>query len=332
VTDLIVTTDPVMSPNSHWAAVQKIVVPPDPMVCGNDIALIILSQNIDLPQYVTPAVEAAITDHSVYSYLETAIGYGIDAPGDNGSGGTRRIKQNIDVQCIPNDPNRFRDCTKDSSWQTYMTANEFVAGNGTCEGDSGSSAYEQNAFSGGNWLSLGVLSRGGTQGSLCVQAIYTRLDAWASLIISTAIDAASLGGYTASSWTTATPPSLADAGTSTDSGNAGDEGPAPADPGAPCSDTQPCNPPAECSSLDGTNFVCTDKCGANASCATGFKCIGGDCFPEPAGTNSAQQGTTQTAGCSVGAARTDPTTPVPWRAGALAMVALGALVHRRRRG
>src|SRR5207244_1788521 len=97
--------------------------------------------------------------------------------------GTRRIRQGIALSCIPND-STFPNCLRQEGGQ--MTAAEFASGNGTCEGDSGSSAYDEGNFVKGNWVSFGVLSRGGTMGSTCIGGIYTRFDAWSSLIVDTA--------------------------------------------------------------------------------------------------------------------------------------------------
>src|SRR4029077_17977507 len=76
--DMWVTFGPTVHSNPPYTVAQIIV--PQPMaVCGNDIALLILSQNqtIDLPQYVTPTIKPPMTDHNVYTTKVTAIGYGV---------------------------------------------------------------------------------------------------------------------------------------------------------------------------------------------------------------------------------------------------------------
>ena len=141
-------------------------------VCGNDIALLILSTNIQLPQYVEPVINPPMTDHSQWATTVAAIGYGIDTPTDmtGQTAGTRRIKENISLVCIPNDTT-FTNCFSDPSVEAILTATEFESGDGTCEGDSGSSAYDQTQFNAGKWASFGVLSRGGvsTDGTTCVR-------------------------------------------------------------------------------------------------------------------------------------------------------------------
>ena len=125
--------------------------------------------------------------------MVTAIGYGIDTPTDTtgASAGTRRIKENVKLTCIPNDTS-FTDCFSDPTARQVLTASEFVSGDSTCEGDSGSGAFEQSNFDQGKWVAFGVLSRGGvsTDGTTCEQPIYSRFDAWGSLIVGAAQQAA----------------------------------------------------------------------------------------------------------------------------------------------
>jgi MYXO-CTERM domain-containing protein len=201
--NILVSTNANLSdPSAQAVAAKKVIVPSganQTAVCGNDIALLILSQNISLPAYVTPVLNPPMTDHTRYSTTVTAIGYGItsatDPTGD--TAGTRRIKQNVKLTCIPGDP-MFTNCYP--SPDNSMTMAEFSSGNGTCEGDSGSDAYEQDNFNSGRWVGFGVLSRGGDSGSTCLGGIYTRFDAWSSLIIDAATQAAASGGYDVPSW------------------------------------------------------------------------------------------------------------------------------------
>ncbi len=181
--------------------VSQIVTPTPTQFCGNDLSLLILGENVPasvVPVLVTPEIWNPI-DSPQYAAKETAIGYGVDAPDDaaTNSAGVRRILEDIDIACIPGDP--ALNCAPVK--QSGVATNEFEAGNGPCSGDSGSSAYEQSNFDAGNWLSFGVLSRGGVQGDMCIGSIYTQLYPWQSLIVSTAQQAASLGGYPAPPWT-----------------------------------------------------------------------------------------------------------------------------------
>src|SRR5204863_6953487 len=83
--NLVVTTDSDLSTATTGIAVSKVITPTasdQASVCGHDIALLILSKNVSLPSYVTPAIKPAITDHSAYSTTVTAIGYGVTSASD----------------------------------------------------------------------------------------------------------------------------------------------------------------------------------------------------------------------------------------------------------
>ncbi|MGH7282714.1 MAG: trypsin-like serine protease [Polyangiaceae bacterium] len=311
-----VTNDVNMDPNSaNWHQATKVVTPTDTKFCGNDLALIILSDTIDIPTYVTPLVEDSMSD-TKYEKKITAIGYGVTSATGQDSG-TRRIRQDIAVQCIPGDTST--DCT-----QSFDVAdNEFEAGDGTCSGDSGSSAYEQANYTAGTPLTFGMLSRGGEQGDTCIGSVYTRTDKWAALIRQTAQEAASTGGYPAPAW-------------------AGADG--TADPGAegqPCTTSDECDTKT-CASPDGNTSYCVSTCDPNSpSCDDGYTCNAdpnGDnyCFPDhPIGSDSADGGgngdtsSSSSSGCSVARAG-GPSSPVPWKAGAL-MLGLALMGVRRRR-
>ena len=278
-------------------------------VCGNDIALLILKNNIvigssgsmiDLASYVVPAIDPPMTD-SVYSNKVTAIGYGIDTPTDDGgvTAGLRRIKENIGLVCIPNDPNvSTLDCFQGpnaSVAKQVLSANEFVSGDSsTCEGDSGSNAFDQGFFDKGQWVSFGVLSRGSVSpdGQTCVQPIYTRFDAWSSLLITAAkqAQAAASPTYPLPLWAggAAIDASLPPPSASSSSGGAATAstgqtclGTGSAAEGTPCACANDCAS-NECVTIDGSHYVCANPCNAG-SCSSGFSCHGTGansyCFP-----------------------------------------------------
>jgi hypothetical protein len=219
--DLLVTTDTTITMNSSFLHVTNVIVPTganQTSVCGNDIALLILKNNINLTKYAVPVIDPPMTS-TTFQPVVTAIGYGITTPTDTAgdTAGTRRIKQNVQLTCIPNDSS-FVDCFTDPVAKTILTAGEFVSGDSTCEGDSGSGAFEQGNFDMGNWLAFGVLSRGGvsTDGKTCEQPIYTRFDAWGPLIIQAAVTASQQAAargqpYPLATWAGGTGP-LADGG------------------------------------------------------------------------------------------------------------------------
>jgi MYXO-CTERM domain-containing protein len=181
--------------------VVEIQTPQPQSICGNDLALLILGRPIQLAAYAEPSINPPMTDHNAYSTSLTEIGYGLDSPSNDNSAGVRRIRKNVGLVCIPNDSS-FNDCFSESALKSAMSAHEFQSGDGTCEGDSGSSAFDQKNADAGKWITFGVLSRGATQGSTCSTAVYTRLDAWASLLVGAAQKAATMGGYVVPAWTT----------------------------------------------------------------------------------------------------------------------------------
>lgn len=324
----ITTNDYLFQNTLGWHQVSQIVTTPGSKVCGNDMALLILKNNVSSGEAptVTPVVQYMMTDHPRYSTTETAIGFGNTSP--SGGAGTRRIKQNIKIACIPGD--KGIDC----GMQTQITQNEFATGDGTCSGDSGSSAYEQKNFNNSQWVSFGVLSRGGESGGMCLGGIYTRTDMWKSWIIQTAQTAAQAGGYPPPSWTLpppVTPDGGTDAGIAPGTGQIGDV----------CGDITDCAQGLVCQAKTADDpSICTTPCDVNApACPDGFECasdgVNDYCFPAPppptpapdAGSGNGAK--TVTAGC---ATVPDPTKPVPWKGLSIA-AALGAvaLLRRRRR-
>jgi V8-like Glu-specific endopeptidase len=298
VTSLYVTTSSVLMRNDDFASVVKIIVPTgadQTSVCGNDIALIILDHNIDLPQYVTPTISPPMTDHTLYPTTVTAIGYGLSTPLDEAgvTAGTRRIKQDIPLYCIPNDTT-FANCFSDSMAMKVLSADEFVSGDAsTCEGDSGSGAYDQTSFDKGSWVAYGVLSRGGVSmdGKTCIEPVYSRFDAWGPLLIQAATEAASMGGYSAPVWAGGTGPNLAATDASTDVASVSAFG-----DGTACGADSDCAS-GNCVSTDDVHFVCASPCGTG--CATGSTCQAGYCF---AGSSAAGGGPPpKGGGCAVDA-------------------------------
>jgi hypothetical protein len=333
-----ITTYYSMFSSAGWHGVKHIFTTPGSTICGNDISLLELNDNVPLSEagaYVTPLVQYSMTDHTRYSTTDTAIGYG-DTDAVTQDPGTRRIIQNVNIQCIPGDP--VIDCM---AAPTIFTNNDFITDNATCEGDSGSSAFEQKNFNKGIPLSMGVLSRGGASGSVCVEPIYTRTDGLRTFIVSTALTAASDGAYTPPAWTQPAPP--ADAGTPPpDAGSDGSTPPPPGTLGAPCADNTECNTGLCLSNDGGTTYICSQTCdptGNGSDCALpNYVCSAstgadggptGYCFPAP--PTSGDGGTTGGGGgCAVG--RSDPSKPVPWGTLTLAGAYLAiALVRSRRR-
>jgi hypothetical protein len=217
VSNLYVSTDTELALTSALLPAVEVIVPTgawEDLLCGNDIAVLILSKNIELPQYAVPALDPRMTDHAAWATTVTAIGYGEDGISSQiGTLGTRRILQGIPLQCIPNDTT-FADCYADPTLRSTVAGAEFVSGAGPCVGDSGSGAFDQTQFGAGKWVAFGVLSRGDAHA--CAVSVYTRFDSWKWLLVAAAQRGAQLGGYAVPAWAAAPP---RDAGT--DAGEGG---------------------------------------------------------------------------------------------------------------
>jgi hypothetical protein len=267
---LYVTTNTTMTnapSGAGWHQVKKIYTPSDAHVCGNDIALLILGDIVAGSEAtpIVPGVQYPMNDPK-YSTRFEAVGYGNTSPANQGAG-TRRIKKNIRVLCIPGD--EYMDCPADAN----INPREFVGGDGTCEGDSGSSAYEDSTFDTPKSLSFGVLSRGGvsTDGTMCQGSLYTRLDAWRDLVVQAADDASA--GWTNypkpnPDWTVYVPPPVTDAGTD---GKPVSTTPTPGAVGDPCSTGKDCAS-QQCIDPGDGNLICSEACTDSSTCPDGFDC------------------------------------------------------------
>jgi hypothetical protein len=348
---LIVTNDGKISPTSHFVGVKQIITPTGAQqtkVCGNDIALLILDQSITLSQYVTPTINPPMTDPR-YSITVTAIGYGIDTPLDTSgmSAGVRRIHQNVALACVPNDPTFF-GCYSEPGVAQFLSPDEFVSGNAsTCEGDSGSGAFDQGSFDRGVLVSFGVLSRGAADldSGICIQPVYSRFDAWGDLLVAGATQAASLGGYAIPAWARSAPTDAGDgnagaveAGTANasaaDAGAAG--GSTLLGDGIVCGADGDCQS-HNCVSTNDVLFVCASQC-PTGTCSSGFSCLSGYCFqapsvasppPSEAGTATSGSAVHKT-GCS--SAPIGGPSRAPRGAPLIGVAVLTALAFRRRRG
>jgi MYXO-CTERM domain-containing protein len=201
--------------------VTKVIVPTDTLFCGNDLALVILDKLVPASAATpaTPAIDPPLTDRAKYGSKLTAIGYGITGPNQNDEG-LRRARPGVPITCIPGDATL--DC---SVAQFDMTANEMAAGNGLCEGDSGSGAYETASVTSGSPIVMGVLSRAADIGTQCADSIYGRTDTASALLIAAAKEAALTGGYTAPTWADPTGTTTPEGGAPSDGGEGPSGGP-----------------------------------------------------------------------------------------------------------
>jgi MYXO-CTERM domain-containing protein len=309
---------------------SRIFVPTDTKVCGNDIALVVLSQNINNVPLVEPLLNTTrlITHANLFARKYTAIGYGLtNATGTPEDSGIRRILQDTPVGCIPGDTKSFLDCNKIQGTSGIITQTELIGGDGTCQGDSGSTAYEQTEFAAGRRLSLGVLSRGGADGNNCVGAVYTRADAFADLILQAASFAQQQGGYPKPAWL-----ENPDRGSTTPGTGGGTVTPTPTpggtvDLGGACAADNQCKSATCLARTSADPFVCTQACDESNACPDGFGCDQGYCF-EGFVPDTIVTTTTTTKGCSVA-----PEAPASRRSFAplAALAALAGLVVARKR-
>lgn len=193
-----VTTSPNLYRARDYYQAKEIITPKDDGFCGNDIALVILAENIPSNEAtpVTPVVQFSMTDETKIGAKVVAVGYGITSPTANDSG-QRRKREDIEILCIPGDD--AKEC--DGRYASYVDSEkEFVTEGWVCSGDSGSGAFEQSSFDRGQAYVLGTLSRGPQTNEECLAAIYTRTDAHKEMIVAAGLKAAKLGGYEEPAW------------------------------------------------------------------------------------------------------------------------------------
>lgn len=222
---LVVTTDPNIYRASSYYAASAVITPTATGFCGNDIALIILTENIPEAEATpaVPVVQFKMTDSRLGGGI-TAMGYGITSPTATDSG-QRHIRQHIPLICVPG--SKDLDCSGDLA-KFSENAAEFVTEGHVCSGDSGGGAFDQESFDKGTPYVLGALSRGPQTADKCLAAIYSRTDAHAQLIVDAGTKAAEQGHYAPPSWAALAP----------DSANPAD----PACEGDTCTATSPTEP------------------------------------------------------------------------------------------
>lgn len=265
---LWVGTSPWVQPGSGWHEVSRVVVPETRKACGDDVALLVLDAPV--PEGVAKPARVAVTRdafrEAVRSRTLAVSGFGA-VDGSGASIGTRRVRGDIPVGCVPGEAGYTCGPELD-----VIDALEFTAGSGPCSGDSGAGAFTLDASP----VVFGVLSRGKLEGS-CSEGVFERTDVWAWLIAKTIVDAAP--GGIAPDWASSLFPA------------------APGE-GDLCRDAAACGSHAECASSDGRrSWRCFTKCASDGACATGRQCESGLCVATKATTITAEDG------CAVGVAR-----------------------------
>lgn len=157
-------------------------VPGDDL-CGSDMALIILEENI--PALAATPIIPRIDQPAISDEIISAAGFGlIDPDPEQGRNNIRHRLDNETVRCAG------EGCRAVLGGGAYAT--EFQSMARTCQGDSGGPALDADG------KLLGVLSRG-PQG--CLSSIFGDVGAWGDFVIETAIEAAEMGGYPPPYWT-----------------------------------------------------------------------------------------------------------------------------------
>lgn len=179
--NVLVTTQPQMTQDGrdYYAAAEIHVPPGDNDVCGNDIALLVLSGSIPATEArpLIPRVDTSVFAGEGY----TSVGYG--HTGNGGGSGVRRLLGNRTVQC---------DGPRCPSFSTVADT-EFLGDDGTCQGDSGGPALDVEG------RVLGALSRGPNG---CAGSVYSGVFGWSDWIRDIGVLAADRGGYVPPAWVT----------------------------------------------------------------------------------------------------------------------------------
>jgi hypothetical protein len=182
---------------------KEVIVPEgDASVCGADVAVLILTKNVDakVATPVEPLIAASPAKGSKYA----AVGYGNTSEQGTDSG-SRRRKDGLAVECLG-----------DACPDGLAASNEWSGDTSLCSGDSGGPAID------GSGRIVGVASRSGLG---CVTPVYADLSKRSAWLVASTKHGATVGGYTAPAWTEASvppdPTPDADAGTSGGSSETG---------------------------------------------------------------------------------------------------------------
>jgi hypothetical protein len=261
----------------------------DSLVCGNDIALLVLSQAVSFGEAtpIIPRVDEPLVAGSIYS----AVGYG--ATNQSGSGsGTRRRLDGLAVACVADDCPSY-----------FVKPQEWIGEKGLCSGDSGGPAIDAEG------RVVGVASRAGWQ---CSSPVYTYVTAWGDWIRDSVVYASAKIGLDPPSWALGWPTNPAfnySIGGECVSGEDCSSGICESgicsracSEAAPCPGAFLCGPEGTCilPSLGNTCTIdsdcageicvldtglCTRACAPDAPCPSGYACEVGMCALLPVGAS-----------------------------------------------
>jgi len=176
---MFVTTKTSLSQNpGDYVGSKEVLVPAKGSpVCGNDIAILILSKPIPETEAVprVPRVDTPVKKGEKYY----AVGYG--QRGENGASGTRYRLDDLRTACVGAGCNA----------PEYIADSELLGETGICQGDSGGPAFDvQNRI-------FGIVSRGGAG---CVSPVYGHVEKWGDWIKSVVVQATTDAGLETPEW------------------------------------------------------------------------------------------------------------------------------------
>lgn len=179
---MFVTTKTSLSQKfGDYHGTKEIDVPPGNNVCGNDVAVLVLTAPIDASE--AKPRRARVDTSLVYKEPYYAVGYG--KKGDTGSSGTRYRRDNLVTHCVGV-----------SCFTPQIASAEWLGDTGVCQGDSGGPAFDLDD------RVVGVASRGAAG---CTQPIYTQPFGVGDWLKGVVIKATSDAGIDPPDWATGTP-------------------------------------------------------------------------------------------------------------------------------
>lgn len=273
-----------------------LAIPPhdadDLLFCGNDVAALILKENV--------APEVAVPIEPRFEPVETgelfsAIGYGA-VDGEGNEAGVRRRLDEVDVVC------RGTDCMGAGFEANDVHAAEWVGGGGVCGGDSGGPALDAQG------RIIGVTSRGDAD---CNISLYAGIPDYGSWLSNVVMLASGMGDYAPPNWTE---------GATVDRAWGFEVG-------FGCTEDAEC--PSGICVPNGAAGYCSRPCAEEAPCPNGFVCRERDgasicAFPPSSSGGTPLAPVRSDDGCNVSAASAAPSRDLGW----LVLLALGL---RRRR-